>query len=126
MTHSTVCRKSAAAGYDGTPQTRAVKNSGGRAPQPAGAKTRRGRDKVEAEIEKITRKPWTRRVITWQLDGDQPRDLRLSWSVDPEARAALEEEIFGKHALITSHYDWPPPDVIAGYPSHSEAEISFR
>ncbi len=81
---------------------------------------------MEAEIEKITRKPWTRRVITWQLDGDQPRDLRLSWSVDPEARAALEEEIFGKHVLITSHDDWPVPEVIAGYRSQSEAEFSFR
>jgi hypothetical protein len=79
---------------------------------------------VEAEIEKITHKPWTRRVIAWQLDGDQPRDLRLSWSVDPEARAALEEEIFGKHVLITSHDDWPVPEVIAGYRSQSEAETS--
>ena len=43
------------------------------------------------------RKPWVRRVITWQLTGDQPKDLRLTWSIDPAARAALEEEIFGKH-----------------------------
>ena len=44
----------------------------------------------------ITRKPWVRRVITWQLTGDQPKDLRLTWETDPAARAALEEEIFGK------------------------------
>ena len=49
----------------------------------ARGKTRRPRDKVEAEIEAITRKPWVRRVITWQLTGDQPKDLRLSWSADP-------------------------------------------
>ena len=41
------------------------------------------RQKVEAEIEAITRKPWVRRVITWQLDGDQPKDLRLAWGIDP-------------------------------------------
>jgi hypothetical protein len=81
---------------------------------------------VEAEIEKITGKPWVRRVITWQLTGGQPKDLRLTWSVDPDARAALEEEIFGKHVLITSHDDWPVPEVIAGYRSQSEAEFSFR
>ena len=50
-----------------------------------------------------------RRVIRWQLDGDQPKDLRLTWHVDPDARAALEEEIFGKHVLITDHDDWPVP-----------------
>ena len=41
--------------------------------------------------------------------GDQPKDLRLSWNIDPGARAGLEEEIFGKHVLITDHDDWPVP-----------------
>ncbi len=92
----------------------------------ARGKTRRSKDKVTAEIEVITAKPWVRRVITWQLDGDQPKDLRLTWSIDPDARAALEEEIFGKHVLITDHDDWPVPEVVAGYRSQSEAEFSFR
>ncbi len=92
----------------------------------ARGKTRRGRDKVAAEIESITRKPWVRRVITWRLDGGQPRDLRLTWGIDPGARSALEEEIFGKHVLISSHDDWPVSEVIAGYRSQSEAEFSFR
>ena len=92
----------------------------------ARGKTRRGKDKVTAEIEAIIAKPWVRRVITWQLGGDQPKDLRLTWSIDPGARAALEEEIFGKHVLITDHDDWPVPEVVAGYRSQSEAEFSFR
>ena len=49
---------------------------------------------MEAEIESITRKPWVRRVITWRLSGDQPKDLRLTWGIDPAARAGLEEELF--------------------------------
>ena len=82
---------------------------------------------MEAEIEKITAKPWVRRVITWQLTGDQPRDMRLSWSADQDARAALEEEIFGKHVLITSHGDWPVAEVIAGYgPSPRPSSPSGR
>ena len=67
-----------------------------------------------------------RRVITWQLAGEQPKDLRLTWDIDQAARAALEEEIFGKHVLITDHDDWPAAEVIAGYRSQSEAEFSFR
>ena len=92
----------------------------------ARGKTRRGKDKVEAEITAITGKPWVRRVITWELAGDQPKDLRLTWNIDVAARAALEEEIFGKHVLITGHDDWPVPEVVAGYRSQSEAEFSFR
>jgi len=92
----------------------------------ARGKTRRARPKVEAEIAKITHDAWACRVITWQLTGDTPRDLRLTWSIDAAGRAALEEEIFGKHVLITDHDDWPAAEVIAGYRSQSEAEFSFR
>src|SRR6266851_5111173 len=86
----------------------------------------RARAKVEADIGKITHDAWVRRVITWQLSGDKPKDLRLAWGIDQNARAALEEEIFGKHVLITDHDDWPAAEVIAGYRSQSEAEFSFR
>ena len=94
-------------------------------PSPA-AKTRRPRAKVEAEIGNILHDTRARRVITWQLTGDTPREHRLSWHADKDARAALEEEIFGKHVLITGHDDWPVPEVVAGYRSRSEAEFSFR
>ena len=60
----------------------------------ARGKTRRRKEKVAAEIEQVTAKPWARRVITWELTGEQPRDLRLTWNIDLDARAALEEEIF--------------------------------
>ena len=126
LTHSPELRDSQARGFDGTTLAKAGKKLGELAATLARGKTRRPADKVQAEIEAITAKPWVRRVITWELTGDQPRDLRLSWNVDPLARAALEEEIFGKHVLITSHDDWPVPEVVAGYRSQSEAEFSFR
>jgi transposase len=126
LTHSPELHKSQARGFDGTTLAKAGKKLDELAGTLARGKTRRGRARVEAEIAEITRKPWVRRVITWRLDGDQPKDLRLTWSVDPAARAALEEEIFGKHVLITDHDDWPVAEVIAGYRSQSEAEFSFR
>jgi len=92
----------------------------------ARGKTRRSKQKVQAVIEEITAKPWVRRVIRWELAGDQPKDFRLTWQVDTQARAELEEELFGKHVLITDHDDWPVAEVIAGYRSQSEAEFSFR
>jgi transposase len=126
LTHSPELRDAQARGFDGTTLAKAGRKLDELAATLARGKTRRGKDKVTAEIEQITARPWVRRVITWQLTGDQPKDLRLTWNIDPDARAALDEELFGKHVLITSHDDWPVPEIIAGYRSQSEAEFSFR
>ena len=126
LTHSPELHESQARGFDGTTLAKAGKKLDELAATLARGKTRRSRDKVEAEIAVITRKPWVRRVITWQLDGGQPKDLRLTWGIDRDARAALEEELFGKHVLITDHDDWPAAGVIAAYRSQSEAEFGFR
>jgi len=126
LTYSPELHESQARGFTGTTLAKAGRKLDELAATLARGKTRRPRGKVEAEIEKITRKPWVRRVLTWQLTGDQPKDLRLTWGTDTAARAALEEEIFGKHVLITDHDDWPIAEVIAGYRSQSEAEFSFR
>jgi transposase len=126
LTHSPGLHESQARGFDGTTLAKAGRKLGKLAATLARGKTRRERPAVEAEIEAITRKPWVRRVITWQLDGEKPRDLRLTWAIDENARAALEEQLFGKHVLITDHDDWPAAEVIAGYRSQSEAEFGFR
>ena len=126
LTHSPELRDSQSRGFDGTTLAKAGRKLNELAAALARGKTRRSKDKVLAEIEAITARPWVRRVIRWQLHGGQPRDLRLSWHVDQQARAALEEEIFGKHVLITDHDDWPVPEVVAGYRSQSEAEFAFR
>ena len=126
LTHNPELHQSQARGFDGTTLAKAGKKLDELAATLARGKTRRTRDKVQAEIEAITRKPWVRRVVAWQLSGDTPKDLRLAWSAGRDARAALEEELFGKHVLITDHDDWPAAEVIAGYRSQSEAEFSFR
>jgi transposase len=126
LTHSPELRDSQARGFDGTTLAKAGKKLDELAATLARGKTRRPRQKVAAEIEQIISKPWVRRVIHWELAGGQPKELRLTWHVDEQARAELEEEIFGKHVLITSHDDWPAAEVIAGYRSQAEAEFSFR
>ncbi len=125
LTHSPELHDAQAAGFTGTTLAKAGKLDELAATLARG-KTRRSREKVAAEIEKITSKPWVRRVIRWQLDGDRPKDRRLTWAIDQDARAELEDEIFGKHVLITDHDDWPAADVVAGYRSQSEAEFGFR
>ena len=92
----------------------------------ARGKTRRTRDQVTAEIEKITHDPWVRQVIDWNLTGETPADHRLTWNINPTKRKALETRVFGKRILITDHDDWPVADVVGGYRSQSEIEFGFR
>jgi len=92
----------------------------------ARGKTRRARAKVEAEIDHIVAPRWVARVITTELTGQDPPALRLAWRIDPHARAALEEEIFGKRILVTDHDDWPIEKVIDAYRSQEDLEAGFR
>lgn len=126
LTHSPELHDAQAAGFAGTTLAKAGKKLDELAARLARGKTRRPREAVEDEIASLTSAPWVRRVVRWELTGDQPRELRLSWHIDENARAVLEEEIFGKHVLITSHDDWPVAEVVAGYRSQSEAEFGFR
>ena len=126
LTHSPELHEAQAAGFYGTTLAKAGKKLDELAARLARGKTRRPRDKVEAEIASLTSAAWVRRVVRWELAGEQPRDLRLSWRAGEAACAELEEEIFGKHVLITSHDDWPVAEVVAGYRSQSEAEFGFR
>jgi transposase len=126
LTHSPGLHASQATGFTGTTLARATRKLDELAATLARGKTRRPRARVEAEIASILHDTWARRVITWQLDGEHPKDHRLTWAISEDARAALEEEIFGKHVLITDHDDWPAADVIAAYRSQSEAGFSFR
>ena len=125
LTHSPELQDKQARGFASTTLAKAGRKLDELAATLARGKTRRPRQKVEAEIGKILHDAWARRVITWQLAGDTPKDHRLTWHIDSAARAALEE-IFGKHVLITDHDDWPAAEVIAAYRSQSEAEASFR
>ena len=73
LTHSPELHQSQALGFTGTTLAKAGKKLDELAATLARGKTRRSREKVQAEIEKITGKPWARRVPAWQLSGDRPR-----------------------------------------------------
>jgi transposase len=126
LTHSDELHAAQVTGFEGTTLAKAGRALDDLAATLARGRTRRPRDKVEEQIRAITKDTWVRRVVTWQLAGEIPAELRLTWTVDPAARARLEEELFGKHVLITDHDDWSVPEVVAGYRSQSEAEFSFR
>ncbi|MGH8993959.1 MAG: IS1634 family transposase [Acidimicrobiia bacterium] len=125
VTHSPTLHAKQTAGLTQT-LTKAGRRLGELAERLARGKTRRDRDKVEADIAQILAPRWVSRVMTTTLAGGVPAELRLTWSIDTKARRALEAEQFGKRILFTDHDDWPHARVIAGYRSQSEAEGDFR
>src|SRR5665648_640136 len=125
LTHSPTLHAAQAAGFDKS-LAKAIRLLDDLAETLARGKTRRPAAKVAAEIDAITHDPWLARVLHTTLTGTTPAEHRLTVVVDDAARAALEEEVFGKRVLITNREDWSIPDVVAAYRSQSEAEFSFR
>jgi transposase len=88
--------------------------------------TRRGRDKVEADLAAIVKPRWVNQLITATLTGETPATFRLSWRTNHHARTRLENHLFGKRILFTNRDHWSVADVVAGYRSQSDAEFGFR
>jgi transposase len=123
LTHSPTLHAAQQVGFTQT-LTKATTALGNLADKLARGKTRRARAKVEAEIDQIRAPRWVARVIETELTGQDPAQLRLAWRIDPNARAALEEEIFGKRILVTDHDDWPIAKVIDAYRSQEDLTCS--
>jgi transposase len=91
-------------------------------------KTRKPKDKVEDDIAAILKPRWLKRIISVALHGDTPAELRLVWRTKPQARADLEEEVFGKRILFTDKDQdlASVAQIVADYRSQEAAEGDFR
>jgi transposase len=127
VTHSANLHKKQARGFEQT-LAKAQRQLAEIAARLARGKTRKEKDRVQAEIEAVLRPRWVERVISTSLVGDTPPEIRLSFSVDPNARAALEEEIFGKRILFTdkSRKIAGTAQIVTDYRSQEAAEGDFR
>ena len=94
----------------------------------ARGRTRKAREKVEAEIAAILAPRWVSRVVATTLTGETPAELRLSFSTDDKARAALETELFGKRILFSDKTpeQAPTAQIVADYRSQEAVEGDFR
>jgi len=94
----------------------------------ARGRTRKAKEKVEVEIAGILAPRWVARVITWTLTGESPAELRLHFATKKTARAALEEELFGKRILFSdkSIEEASTATIVAEYRSQEAVEGDFR
>ena len=120
ITHSQNLHDKQTRGFDQT-LAKARRQLGELAARLARGKTRKPRHSVEAEIAAILKPRWLSRVISTSLTGESPTELRLTWRTKQQARAELEDELFGKRILFTDRDEWPIAMVVAGYRSQSEA-----
>jgi transposase len=127
VTHSENLHQKQHKGFEQT-LAKARRQLGEIAERLARGKTRKQRDRVEAEIEAVLRPRWVARVVSTSLVGDDPAAIRLSFSVDPAARAALEEELFGKRIVFTdkARKTATTARIVADYRSQEVAEGDFR
>ena len=125
LTHSATLHSAQARGFDQTlaKTTRALTEL---AATLARAKTRRERTAVLGEVARMTHARWVARVLTTELAGQTPSEMRLTWHIDLAARDALETQIFGKRLLVTDHDDWTTAEVAAAYRSQNDVESGFR
>ena len=91
-------------------------------------KTRKAREKGEAEIAATVAPRWVARVVRTALTGEDPAGLRLSFGIDEDARAALETELFGKRILFSDKTldEAPTAQIVAEYRSQECVEGDFR
>jgi transposase len=125
VTHSQSLHDKQSRGFDQT-LAKARRQLSAVAARLARGKTRKSRDKVEAEIEVILKPRWVSRVISTTLAGEEPADLRLTYRTKPKARAALEDELFGKRVLFSDKHGPPTAVIVADYRSQSQVEGDFR
>lgn len=125
LTHSPTLHEAQARGFDQT-LAGAARSLNELADRLARGKTRRSREKVEAEITQITKNTWVAECVSTTLTGDKPSEFRLTWHVDDDARAVLEDRVFGKRILFTNRTQWTPAQIVAAYRSQNDVEASFR
>jgi transposase len=127
VTHSANLQQKQRQGFEQT-LSKTARQLGEIAERLARGKTRKQRDKVEAEIAEVLRPRWVARVVSTSLVGDAPANMRLSFSILPKALAALEEELFGKRILFTdkARKSASTAQIVSDYRSQETAESDFR
>ena len=58
----------------------------------ARGKTRRTREQLTTEIEKITHSPWVHAVIDWELTGETADDRQLTWTVNDHETTSVGKQ----------------------------------
>ena len=92
--------------------------------------TRNGRKRVSKTIvEKITSLISSHKLedlICWNLEERADNSFDLTFSIDEEQLAALQDNWLGRRILITNRHRWSEEEIISAYWGQSQVEYAFR
>ena len=128
VTHSETLHDKQSAGFDQT-LAKARRQLSELQARLARGKTRKAKDKVEAEIAEILKPRWVSRVVSATLAGEEPAELRLALPhrAKGPGRASKTRSSASGSCSPTKAPSWPrPPRWSADYRSQEAVEGDFR
>jgi transposase len=90
-----------------------------------GGRGRRSKSDLKAVIAQLLKPRHLKRVLTVDLNGSEDKPT-LSYSVDQEALAQLEQRVFGRSLLLTDRDDWSDAEIVAAYHALNRNERAIR
>jgi transposase len=86
----------------------------------------RSQKAAEKRIDALLSGQHLSQVLHIKYDDTRSGSDRLRFWIDEEARAHLEQEVFGKRMLITNREAWSDEEIMLAYRGQSEVEDVFR
>jgi len=86
----------------------------------------RGSRSAEKRIDTLRSGQHIKEVLKISYHEDRKGADRLEYWIDEEARARLQDEVFGKRILITNRNEWSDEEIIFAYRGQSHVEEVFR
>jgi transposase len=78
------------------------------------------------QIEALRSAQHLKKVLEIEYDPKRQGADRLRYWIDEQARAHLEQEVFGKRILITDRSQWSDEQILLAYRGQSDVEEAFR
>jgi transposase len=81
---------------------------------------------AKKKIDGILAGPHIKKILRVAYDPTKSGSARLTFSVDLEARARIDSEIFGKRILVTNRDGWSDEEIVTAYRGQHRVEEAFR
>jgi len=86
---------------------------------------RRTKSELKAAVAEILKPRHLKRVLKVAVEGSEQQPT-LSYTLDEQALAQLEERVFGRSLLLTDRHDWSDAEIIAAYHALNRNERAIR
>jgi len=86
----------------------------------------RTKQALEAKVSALIKAHDLDGLIAWQVGERPDRTFAVSFSLDADRLAALQENWLGRRILITNRHDWSAEEIISAYWGQAQVEYAFK